>query len=56
MPHPEGWPPVPERKPIMTFARELTLIIFALIEAAAEKSQEILKEIKLKWSLTLWTS
>ncbi len=45
MPTPEGWPPLPERKPIMTFTKELGLIIFALIEAAKEKSQEIFKDI-----------
>jgi hypothetical protein len=45
MPSVDNWPPVPERKPVMTFAKELSLIIFALIEAAKEKSQEIFKDI-----------
>ncbi len=41
----EPWKDDTEKKPDMGFAKLLGLIIFALIEAAKEKSQEIFKDI-----------
>lgn len=45
MPHTENWPPLPEHKSVTTFAQELSLIIYALIEATKSKNQEIFKDI-----------
>ncbi len=46
MPNAEGWPPIPEKPKFdLGFAKLLANIIFALIEASKEKSQEIFKDI-----------